>query len=57
MEAILVSAIVAVAAGYLARRWYLSFKASAHDACACGGGCSGCDLAGTCSGMDLDPPN
>ena len=57
MEAILVTAIVAVAAGYLVRRFYLGFKASGHDACACSSGCRGCDLAGTCSGTDLDPPN
>ena len=54
MEAILVALIVAFSVGYLVRRFYRGFKTDSDDTCACGGGCSGCDLAGTCGSMDLN---
>lgn len=57
MQGILVALIVALAAAYLIRRFYRSFKAASdrrHPAGGCGCGCSGCDSVGTCSEADLD---
>lgn len=56
MEGILVALIVVLAAVYLARRFYRSFKAASdqtrsNGGCSCG--CSGCEIAGTCSDADL----
>jgi hypothetical protein len=59
MQGILVTLIVVLAAIYLARRFYRSFKSASGqtpmDGCGCG--CSGCDVAGTCSDADLSRPN
>jgi membrane protein implicated in regulation of membrane protease activity len=57
MQGILVALIVALAAAYLVRRFYRSYKAASGQARSnegCGCGCSGCEVAGTCSAGDLD---
>jgi hypothetical protein len=57
MQGILVALIVALAAAYLGRRFYRSFKAASgrsQTGGGCGCGCGGCDIAGTCSEADLD---
>jgi hypothetical protein len=56
MQGILVALIVALAAAYLARRFYRSYKSASgqtpSDGCGCG--CSGCEVAGTCGAGDRD---
>jgi positive regulator of sigma E activity len=54
MENIAVGLIVALAAGYLVRRYYRKFKSLTDpqsgrgDNCCGGSQCGGCDAAGTC---------
>jgi hypothetical protein len=49
MDAIIVAAIIAVAAGYLVRRF---MKKGASGGCGCGSDCGGCSSSGGSSSKD-----
>ncbi|MEZ0576790.1 FeoB-associated Cys-rich membrane protein [Halodesulfovibrio aestuarii] len=49
-DAIIVAAIIAVAAGYLVRRF---IKKGASGGCGCGSDCGGCSSAGGKSSQDV----
>lgn len=46
MQHILIIIIVALAAAFIIRRYYRSFKASQADPCSCG--CTSCSTASSC---------